>query len=84
MAILLNLFSAFQDVERLQQKSHKVFQSLHYVQDAVDKGILELLPGSITVVLETVMELNQLLGNYFIDQDRYGVEVVLLLKYSFK
>ncbi|KAI0209274.1 Rap guanine nucleotide exchange factor 1 [Lamellibrachia satsuma] len=58
-----------EDVERLDQKSHKVFQSLHYVQDAVDKGILELLPGSITIVLETVMELNQLLGNYFIDQD---------------
>ena len=69
--------SIFQDVERLQQKSHKVFQSLHYVQDAVDKGILELLPGSITVVLETVMELNQLLGNYFIDQERYRIVAVV-------
>ena len=61
----------FQSVEKLHLESKKVFQALGYLQGVVDKGILEMLPGSSTIVLETVMELSQLLGNYFVDQDRW-------------
>lgn len=62
----------FQDVDRIDAESKKVFRSLRYIQDVVDKNILQLLPGSATVVLETVMEVYQLLSTYFINQERWA------------
>ena len=59
-----------QDVDRLEHESRKVFQALRYMEDAVNKRILQLLPGAATIVLETIMEVNQLLSNYFTNQDR--------------
>ena len=37
--------------------------SLKYYQDVVQKGILEMLPGSTTAVLETVVHLHMVLMN---------------------
>ncbi len=66
----LLLFCLPQDIEKLEHESKKVFHALRYVQDVVDKNMLQMLPGSATIALETVMEVNQLLNNYFIDQER--------------
>ena len=63
-----------QDADRLEQESKKVFQALSYLQDVVDKNILQMLPGSATIVMETIMEVHQLLGKYFINEERYVVE----------
>lgn len=57
-------------MEKLDVASKKVFQALRYMEDAVNKHILQLLPGTTTVVLETIMEVVQLLSNYFINQER--------------
>ena len=59
-----------QDIEKLEQQSRKVYQTLGYMKDAVRKNIHQLLPGSATIVLETSMEVHQLLSNYFINQER--------------
>ena len=65
-----NPFCPFQEVDQLKQDSKKVLQALKYTQDVVDKNILQQLPGSATIVLETIMEVTtNLLGRY-LDQDR--------------
>ena len=51
--------------------SKEVKKSLGYLQDVLDKNILALLAGSVTVVLETVMELSQLISNYTQITDRW-------------
>ena len=57
-------------MDRLEVESRKVFQALQYMEDAVNKKILQLLPGAATIVLETIMEVDQLLSTYFTNQDR--------------
>ncbi|XP_064650315.1 guanine nucleotide-releasing factor 2-like isoform X3 [Lineus longissimus] len=55
-----------QEVDRLKQDSMKVFNALKYTQDVVDKNILQQLPGSATIVLETIMDITtRLLNSYF-------------------
>ncbi len=65
----MNFFS-FQDIEKIELESKKIFQALHYIKDVVDKNILQMLPGSASIVLENILEIHQLLNNYFIDQER--------------
>ena len=45
--------------------------SLKYYQDVVHKGILEMLPGSTTAVLETVVHLHMVLMNRLGGETRY-------------
>ncbi len=59
-----------QEAEKLDLESKKVFKALKYLRDVVDKEILQQLAGSATIVLETVMETNQLITSFLINQER--------------
>ncbi len=65
-----SLLWTLQDIEKIELESKKIFQALAYIKDVVDKKILQMLPGSASIVLETILEIHQLLNNYFIDQER--------------
>ncbi|XP_074654092.1 uncharacterized protein LOC141908130 [Tubulanus polymorphus] len=66
------------DVDKLHRESKKVFQALEYTQDVVDKNILQMLPGTATVVLECIMEVVQLLSIYLVTND----STVLISSYN--
>jgi len=51
-------------------ETKKVFQALRYIQDVVDKGILEQLHGSITIVLDQITEFMGLIQKCFPNQER--------------
>ena len=60
-----------QDIEKLENQGKRVLQDLGYIEDVVKKKILQLLPGSTTVVLETFMEFLQTINSYISQNDRY-------------
>lgn len=50
-------------IENLVVEKEKVFRGLRFIQDAVDKGILELFHGSVTIVLDQIIELHTVIQN---------------------
>ena len=63
-------FHIYQNIEKITEESKKVYRAIEYLRGVVDKSILQMLPGSADVVLETVMEVHQLLGSYIIAQEK--------------
>jgi hypothetical protein len=59
-----------QEFDRVDEESKKLLQALTYVQLICNRGLREQLAGSVTVVMEIVAEVLQLLGNA-ISQDRF-------------
>lgn len=57
------------NADRLEAESRKVFQALGYLQDVIQKNTLQMLSGSATIVLETIMEFSQLCDNYFVNEE---------------
>ena len=58
-------------------------QALKWFQDVVDKRTLQMLPGCATVVLETVMEMHQILANYCISNTRLGSNYLIWLNFDY-
>lgn len=61
-----------QEFDRLDEECKKLLQALTYVQLICTRGLREQLAGSVTVVMELVGEIQQLLGNS-INQDRFEI-----------
>ncbi|XP_064617098.1 rap guanine nucleotide exchange factor 1-like isoform X2 [Liolophura sinensis] len=57
------------DIDKLKDEVANVHRSLGYIKEVVDKEKLQILPGSATIVLDTVMEVFTLLSNYFMNQE---------------
>lgn len=66
-----------QEFDRLDEECKKLLQALTYVQLICTRGFREQLAGSVTVVIEIVGEVLQLLGNS-INQDRCEILVCYL------
>jgi len=61
-----------QELVRLEEESKKLLQALNYVKLICLRGFREQLAGSVTVVMEIVMDVSQLLNNA-INQDRFHI-----------
>lgn len=48
-----------------------VLYALKYFQDVIEKNMLQLLPGSATIVLETVIAVFNVLSNTLTNDERY-------------
>jgi len=49
------------------EKSSLVYKALKYVQDVIDKGIFDQLPGSSNILLEVIMDF---FTSFSLNQDR--------------
>lgn len=56
-------------VEKLGLEIATVFRGLRYIQDVVDKGILEQFHGSVTIVLDQITELKIVIQKCFPNQE---------------
>ncbi|CAC5367360.1 RAPGEF1 [Mytilus coruscus] len=57
------------DVDKLQEEVNKVYRSLNYIKAVVDNEKLQVIPTTATVVLETVMDVFNLLSHFFMTKD---------------
>lgn len=57
------------DVDKLQEEVNKVYRSLNYIKAVVDNEKLQVIPTTATVVLETVMDVFNLLSHFFLTKD---------------
>jgi len=64
-------FMYSQDADKLQEEVDKVYRSLKYIKAVVDHEKLQVIPNTATVVLETVMDVFNLLNKFSMTQDRY-------------
>ena len=65
------LLFPIQDIQKLESHVKTVEQTLSYLRDAVKKCIPQLVPGTSTVVLETVLEVHRTISNYLPNEQRY-------------
>ncbi|XP_076090498.1 rap guanine nucleotide exchange factor 1-like isoform X12 [Mytilus galloprovincialis] len=59
----------YKDVDKLQEEVNKVYRSLNYIKAVVDNEKLQVIPTTATVVLETVMDVFNLLSHFFMTKD---------------
>lgn len=45
-----------------------MLQSINYVDDVINKEILEMLSGSISIILEILIDVDSILSNYSKDK----------------
>ncbi|KAK3087482.1 hypothetical protein FSP39_006537 [Pinctada imbricata] len=57
------------DVDKLQEEVNKVYRSLNFIKAVVDHEKLQVIPGTATVVLESVMDVFTMHSNFFLAQD---------------
>ncbi|XP_042898882.1 guanine nucleotide-releasing factor 2 isoform X2 [Parasteatoda tepidariorum] len=56
------------DINTILHSVHLLSTDLRYFQDVVEKNILEMLPGSATVILETVFNINSILKESLLNE----------------
>ncbi|XP_022322491.1 uncharacterized protein LOC111123983 isoform X7 [Crassostrea virginica] len=64
-----SLKSKNKDVDKLQAEVEKVFRSLNYIKAVVEYQKPQVIPSTATVILENVMDVFNLLNNFFMAQD---------------
>lgn len=63
-------FFKYQDIDTILRSVRLLSTDLRYFQDVVEKNILEMLPGSATVVLETVLNIHSVLRESLVNEKR--------------